>query len=97
VKEGGRLQSFGNSIEAAEKGAFVTFGRETLRKEEMTTILSKSENKETTSASHVRGVEFTAPSARIPVTLANRDYLRFLRQAELEAWRRARGGTICRN
>jgi hypothetical protein len=95
VKEGGRLQSFGNSIEGLKKRAFVTFRSEPLRKEEMTTILSKPEEKTLKTAAH--GAECTAPSARIPVTLANRDYLRFLRQAELEAWRSARGGTICRN
>ena len=62
----------------------------------MTTILSKPESTDKTEK-HAQGAEFTAPSARIPVTLANRDYLRFLRQAELEAWRGARGGTVCRN
>ena len=63
----------------------------------MTTIIPQSGSKEKTSESCARGAENTAPSARIPVTLANREYLRFLRQAELEAWRSARGGTICRN
>ena len=37
----------------------------------------------------------TAPSLRVPVTEANRDYLREIRRAELEAWREARGGTVC--
>lgn len=36
-----------------------------------------------------------APSVRVPVTVANRAYLKFLRRAELEAWRDARGGTVC--
>ena len=34
-------------------------------------------------------------SARVPVTAANREYLRTMRQAELEAWRNAPGGTQC--
>jgi hypothetical protein len=42
------------------------------------------------------GVVRTAPSVRVPVTEANRAYLRDLRRAELAAWREARGGTVCR-
>ena len=45
------------------------------------------------SAEGIRGGIQTAPSARVPVTAANREYLRSLRQAELELWRLARGGT----
>jgi hypothetical protein len=33
-------------------------------------------------------------SVRVPVTEANREYLRAIRQAELEAWRSAPGGTL---
>ena len=35
-----------------------------------------------------------APSMRVPVTKENREYLRLIRQAELDAWRNAPGGTI---
>jgi hypothetical protein len=36
------------------------------------------------------------PSIRVPVTPENRDYLRRIRNAELNAWRES-GGTICRS
>jgi hypothetical protein len=34
------------------------------------------------------------PSVRVPVTEANREYLRAVRQAELAAWQNAPGGTL---
>lgn len=43
-----------------------------------------------------RPIVRTAPSLRVPVTMQNREYLRRIRQAELDAWRIAPGGTLCR-
>ncbi|MGZ8899453.1 MAG: hypothetical protein ACXW3Z_05095 [Limisphaerales bacterium] len=61
-----------------------------------TIILSKAGLGNGCRGAEVRGAILTAPSARVPVTAANREYLRSVRQAELELWRNARGGTTCR-
>jgi hypothetical protein len=84
-------------LQRLKRTCFVTFRREPLRKEEMRTNLPKPESTNKASVKHAPGATLTSPSSRVPVTFANRDYLRFLRQAELDAWRRAPGGTVCRN
>ena len=60
----------------------------------MTTNYSPQlESKKNEDPAHTRVL--TAASLRIPVTIANRDYLRRIRQAELLAWQNAPGGTRC--
>jgi hypothetical protein len=58
-----------------------------------TTLFLKSESKTKPASVAVR----TAPSMRVPVTAENREYLRRIRQAELDAWRLAPGGTLSGN
>ena len=60
-------------------------------------ILSKSGSMKQRMGLCSRDIGVTTSSVRVPVTEANREYLRALRQAELEAWRNAPGGTVCAN
>lgn len=56
-------------------------------------IKSGSINEETSS--NRQDIVMMTSSVRVPVTAENRAYLRAIRQAELDAWRRAPGGTVC--
>jgi hypothetical protein len=60
-----------------------------------TTILSKIGFVKRVAVGLSEKQPLAAASVRVPVTAANREYLRALRQAELEAWRDAPGGTCC--
>ena len=61
-----------------------------------TTLLFKGWKKRGTLLNQKNCVTITS-SVRVPVTAANREYLRAVRQAELDAWRNAPGGTLCVN
>ncbi|HEX7862446.1 MAG TPA: hypothetical protein VF773_19060 [Verrucomicrobiae bacterium] len=64
-----------------------------------TTTISKigQTKRISTAEALLNGSSSTAPSVRVLVTEENRAYLRFIRRAEMEAWRAARGGTVCAN
>jgi len=73
----------------------VTFPAGRLRKGEMITNLIKSGSMKQENAFSSRDIVVMTSSVRVPVTGRNRDYLRAIRQAELDAWRNAPGGTVC--
>jgi hypothetical protein len=56
-------------------------------------IKSGSINEETSS--NRQDIVMMTSSVRVPVTAENRAYLRAIRQAELDAWQNAPGGTVC--
>ena len=61
----------------------------------ITNLIKSGSIKQASAFSSSRDIVVMTSSVRVPVTAQNRAYLRAIRQAELDAWRNAPGGTIC--